>query len=430
MIGTRTYLNLIALTSGLILGSLAALAQDSGTKHSPGYTAILDNMDLLVDNYARMLARKYDLSEEQGVFTRDLLKDKVKKFMGGHDGEIRELLSRMLEVRAGGEMSQEELLAWGQRVQPLVNEAKQMILDGNNQWREILTDQQKQIHDQDVKLMNESMASTEQNLSRIVSGQMSVDEFRSASTTRPRRTPPQVAAQPQPTQVATASPPRMRDKTEAPPPSKTDGAVAMPPGQTKVASGDDAPNPEGAGVAPPQPQQTTPPIRHKVEPTPTAQPQQPAQPVQPGRAARRGGPGATPAVQGKGFEGEWQRYTEQFIQKYKLNEDQTTRANAILKDCLEQGERTMKSRQSQIEQLDKQTADLNSSQDKDKAAKLAELNTQRQKLLEPLTRIFEGQLKPRLDALPTRAQRKAAETPPPAPAAPQPGQKPPVKEKK
>ncbi len=60
--------------------------------------------------------------------------------------------------------------------------------------------------------------------------------------------------------------------------------------------------------------------------------------------------------------------------------------------------------------IEKKLADLKSADKKKRAEKMLTLNEQQKKLREPVDRIFEDQLKPRLEKLPTRAQRKAAES--------------------
>ena len=61
------------------------------------------------------------------------------------------------------------------------------------------------------------------------------------------------------------------------------------------------------------------------------------------------------------------------------------------------------------ERLDGELQKLRQTKDKSSAGKRTKLTEQKTKLLEPVNRIFEKELKPRLEKLPTRAQRKAAE---------------------
>jgi hypothetical protein len=74
-----------------------------------------------------------------------------------------------------------------------------------------------------------------------------------------------------------------------------------------------------------------------------------------------------------------------------------------------------------MERLDAEEAKLKAATDKEKAQErskaLAEINKQRTEMREPVSQIFERQLKPKLERLPTRAQRRDAEAAAKQPAA-------------
>jgi hypothetical protein len=354
---------------GLAIHAASAAAEQQDEPRGGAFSAILDRMDQMVEAYTRVLVRKYDLTDEQAEITQRLLREKANSFVSRHDGELRDLMDRMFAVRGGATIEPEELQGWGQRVRPLYEEAKRYIVDGNHEWREILTDEQRRIHDEDLRLMEDSFATTESQLDRISSGEMGVDEFRAPQRlVKPRQRATPVA------QDAHEPP------VQAPVVHQSGEVVQYPPGEPVVTH------------APPQPRGAprTPPGSNAAQPA--------------GRGARN-----RPAALARDFEGEWQRYVREFIDKYQLNEEQTAKANSILKDCQEQAGRVVKSRAEQIEQLDKQIADLTRSDSKDKGKQITAANEQKNKLLQPVIDIFEKQLKPRLDGLPTRAQRRAAE---------------------
>ena len=117
---------------------------------------------------------------------------------------------------------------------------------------------------------------------------------------------------------------------------------------------------------------------------------------------------AVPAAgKGSDFEGEWERYVREFIERYQLDDAQKQRALAILKDCQEQARNYLARRQSTLDRLDEEAKKL--AGEKDKIEELKKINEQRAKITETVTQIFEKRLKPRLERLPTTAQRQAAE---------------------
>jgi polyhydroxyalkanoate synthesis regulator phasin len=127
-------------------------------------------------------------------------------------------------------------------------------------------------------------------------------------------------------------------------------------------------------------------------------------------------------------ESQWESYVREFIEKYKLNDEQAQRARAILKDCQERAAQYTQKHKAEIEELDKKIAAASAAGGKSK--ELAELNERKSKLTEPVGQIFEQKLKPSLEKLPTRAQRQAADAsrkPAGTSGSGKPGARPPVK---
>lgn len=243
--------------------------------------------------------------------------------------------------------------------------------------------------------MYESFATTEDQIERIVSGQMTVEEFRTPQRSRrPRTTTPQRPTPPEPPEPSDEGPAVSPVK----PGRSTGGATRKP----QILGGDErTPAPEARTGAPGRE-----PTRPRVTPPGRQHPPAGGQ----ARTVRRGEIRGKTAKSGspKGFEGQWDQYVRNFIAKYQLNDEQVQKAQAVLEDCKAQANRYLRSRKTQIEQLDNQIEEVKKSKDKNKAKSLAGLNDKRKKLMEPIDRIFEHQLKPRLERLPTRAQRQAA----------------------
>jgi hypothetical protein len=119
--------------------------------------------------------------------------------------------------------------------------------------------------------------------------------------------------------------------------------------------------------------------------------------------AEKWGPSSQPTVVRNRVDDDWERYTREFTAKYELKEEQANAASRILRDCQEQRTQYLRSRRSRIVQIEERLS-----------AKKTEGEGQRlladlEELRKPIQDIFEKQLKPRLDKLPTRAQRAAVE---------------------
>lgn len=126
----------------------------------------------------------------------------------------------------------------------------------------------------------------------------------------------------------------------------------------------------------------------------------------PGAAARE--PRATTQPTTAPVESEWERYTREFITRFRLSADQREQAMTILRDCQQRAAQHLRNERARFEELDRRSADagkLTGAQRTGEEEKLAAL---RAELRAPIDEIFERELKPRLDKLPTTVQRNAA----------------------
>lgn len=373
---------IVLIVAAVTVGSLSAgmsNAEDKPVRPAPSPLASLFNVDVFLNSYVRLVAQKYDLSEEQQDFTSQLVQTKAKAFINQHQDDLYELLERMFDVRAGDDMTVEELMAWGEQARPIYEEAKQIVIAANDEWRATLNEEQRLIHDGDVALMWDNFLITENHLDRIVDGSMTVEEFRNP----PRYVTPDDA------QLNNTPP-------DDPPPSEK--RVDRP----DRARPEPAPKPNDGSTLPPPKRGT--PEQAKPEPKPKTAPKRPTT----NRTT------ATPTQNPKTFETVWDKYVRDFIAKYKLNPAQTQKAEAILASCKRQGQQVVRRNEKRFEQIDAQLAELRKDRQRDKAKTdlIKRYEEQRAKLVQPLSDIFEKRLKPQLDKLPTRAQREAAEKKP------------------
>ncbi len=408
MSGTRV-LRVGILTMVLSATALPAAAQNDGQR---SFSQMI-NVPALVDNYARFLARKYDLDDQQEAATLEILHKNTNDFLEQHEKRIFQLYDRMMDVRSGGDMSDDDLVGWGKDAMPIYEKAKMLIINGNDEWRSILTEEQRALHDKDVELMHQSFVTTDTQLQRIVTGDMTVDEFRSPR--RMRRRPQRVKAEPRVNRVDPdrGQPPEivaeddaereaiMRGRKESPeviskpvsakPPSKAQRSARA---ETGSATGKERPEPRANTPKRPEPRAARTPERNK-----------PARETSRNRS--RGSKKAPRAS--KNFESEWEKYVNGFITKYSLDDAQQQTARKILRDCQEQAASHVRRNQSRIDKIEQQLKDVK--KDKAGASQRQRLEQQRERLMTPIGRIFERQLKPRLDRIPTSAQRKAASAP-------------------
>jgi hypothetical protein len=102
----------------------------------------------------------------------------------------------------------------------------------------------------------------------------------------------------------------------------------------------------------------------------------------------------------------WERYVREFIARFELDAEQTAATWRMHQACVEQA-------REHLERNNKRMVDaltrLEQAREARDEGKLAAAKANWEELTSPIQRIFEQQLKPRLEKIPTRAQRAAAE---------------------
>jgi hypothetical protein len=110
------------------------------------------------------------------------------------------------------------------------------------------------------------------------------------------------------------------------------------------------------------------------------------------------------------FEDSWSAYTERQVKLHQMSLEQAEAARRILRDCRERAAAHIRAHRAEYEQIESRVtafeesnASADTPREADRLAKaFAELHA-------PIDEIFESQLKPRIDALLTRDQRKRAD---------------------
>jgi len=110
----------------------------------------------------------------------------------------------------------------------------------------------------------------------------------------------------------------------------------------------------------------------------------------------------------------WERYVRQFIDRYRLDDEQQQKAWAVFLECRRRADAIIDRHRDRLTELVSESLAAREAGEREKAEKLAR---EAEELRAPVDRIFEEELKPRLDRIPTREQRRQAEADTGAPAA-------------
>ncbi|MCH7526220.1 MAG: hypothetical protein IID39_02180 [Planctomycetes bacterium] len=164
--------------SALIWVPLAAGDPKSGGSSKSEDTAAakrevqgLWNVDSILDTAVQNLSRRYNLNEEQTAFTDEMMKTRVTRFLDAHQSEIWPLIRDLALYQRKGSMPDATIAKEiGPKALKILSEAKDEIYRSNKEWREILTPDQRKVHDFDLRDMDQKFAAMERNFGEWAEG--------------------------------------------------------------------------------------------------------------------------------------------------------------------------------------------------------------------------------------------------------------------
>lgn len=144
----------------------------AGAKKNPYMGSPLTwGVEPIIESYTSQMTRYYNLTPDQEEYTRQLLTQRVKRFLSEYEKDVRSLFTEYWHLQLRGEApSVEEAKDLARRGGPLIAAIKKEIMDGNQKWREILDENQRKIHDRDLDQMNKTFDEFEQKLDRWSKG--------------------------------------------------------------------------------------------------------------------------------------------------------------------------------------------------------------------------------------------------------------------
>lgn len=146
----------------LLAAATAAVAQNPDHPDNDGKPTAqshpnnpeLWDVQAMMEDAVKQIARRYNLNDAQENYTRLLLVKKTTAFLEVYEKDIRELLKESIDLRLGILKGDADIYKrWAERAAPIYEAAKHAILDGNMEWRNVLNDEQKKTHDLDLSLM-------------------------------------------------------------------------------------------------------------------------------------------------------------------------------------------------------------------------------------------------------------------------------------
>jgi hypothetical protein len=177
---------LIAASGGRLL------AQDQQQNRSANQLSpLVWKVEPILERYVSHMARHYNLNEHQTEYTRQLLTQRVKRFLKDYEKDVRSLMAEYYSYQMGRQLPSVEVAKdLAQRGTPLFAAIRKEIIEGNMLWRKVLNEDQKRKHDKDLELMKDQFDKFENKLQRWSEGKLDEDDMgRAAKIDRhqPRR---------------------------------------------------------------------------------------------------------------------------------------------------------------------------------------------------------------------------------------------------
>ncbi len=158
---------LVLLVPTVLLGQPPApQATEEVTKElSSGKPAAAATIDAIMEQAVRNITARYNLNDKQSEITRKLMKTEVYRFLSEHEDTvwpaIRDLLATQIGINPPDDHN--EIKRIGAAARPLAKLAREAIFEANERWRDILTDEQKKMHDFDLGEMNKTFDTIDGN---------------------------------------------------------------------------------------------------------------------------------------------------------------------------------------------------------------------------------------------------------------------------
>ncbi len=145
----------ISIIGVVCCAALPCLAQNRSTNAFSG-SPLGWEIDSVMEVYVSNISRHYNLDESQSKYTRALLTKRVKSFLQNYEKDVRDVMAEFMIYQGSQRLPSPEVAKeFAQRATPLIEAMKQEIYKGNQEWRNILNDDQKKVHDRDLQQMDD-----------------------------------------------------------------------------------------------------------------------------------------------------------------------------------------------------------------------------------------------------------------------------------
>lgn len=129
-------------------------------------------VEKIMEQAVRNIALRYNLNPAQTTKTTEIMTRGVRDFLREHENEVWPVIRDLLSIQLGNKVPDKiaDSMRIGRSTRPLIQLAKEAILQGNEEWRKFLTPEQQRIHDYDLAQMEKTFQTIEKNFDQWANG--------------------------------------------------------------------------------------------------------------------------------------------------------------------------------------------------------------------------------------------------------------------
>ncbi len=128
-------------------------------------------LELIMKRAVHNIAARYNLNDVQTEETDKLMKREVYRFLEQHENEVWPIIRDLLAAQLQPPDDHEKMKRIGKAARPLAKLAKEAIFKANEEWRLILTPEQRDMHDFDLEEMRFTFGKIDENFEEWEAGQ-------------------------------------------------------------------------------------------------------------------------------------------------------------------------------------------------------------------------------------------------------------------
>ncbi len=162
----RTTFSLALLVAVCGLGS-AGWTDDAAPENTQNWAATVET---IMEQAVRNIALRYNLNDEQTGYTHELMRREVTRFLKEHEDQVWPVIRDLITAQFKPPGDKSKVMQIGKAAQPLATLAEKAIFDANEEWRHILTPQQKRKHDFDLDEMRKTFTKIHGNFDQWAKG--------------------------------------------------------------------------------------------------------------------------------------------------------------------------------------------------------------------------------------------------------------------